>query len=199
MSIVRDIMKGRICDYFMRNGVDIVDPSSTFIDANASIGKNSVIMPFVRLVGKIQIAENCTIKSGCVLEDCVVGANAVLENCQIKNSVLYKGVAVENAVLEDVILKGELSTIKNNSVLNKVCALGRLNVDGARLKNVKTEGCVEIKQGAVLVSETGNIKLFGNNVVGANVSVLTSVCIGENVKVKDGENVSKDIDAVKFD
>ena len=199
LSIVRDIMRGRICDYFMRNGVDIVDPSSAFIDANVSVGKNTVIMPFVKLLGKVQIGENCIIKSGSVLEDCVVAKSVIIENSQVKNSVLGDGVVVENSVMEDVVLKGELSVVKNNSCLTKCLFKGAVFADGVTLKNVKSEGRLTAKTGAVVLSETGSVRFFGNNVLGVGAKILKPVSIGENVKISDGENVVKDLPAVKID
>ena len=198
LSIVRDIMKGRICDYFMRNGVDVVDPSSTFIGANVSIAKNTTIMPMVKLLGRVNIGQNCRIESGSVLKNCVVGDKSLIENSSLRDCVLGEETIVQNSILEDVVL-GEGSVVKSNSVLNKVSAKGRLGVEGAVLRNVKTEGNVDVKTGAVLLSENGVVKMFGNNTVGIGAKILAPVSVGQNVCIKDGEEVRKDMPAVKID
>jgi bifunctional UDP-N-acetylglucosamine pyrophosphorylase/glucosamine-1-phosphate N-acetyltransferase len=56
----------------MRQGVSILDPSTTYIEKTVRIGSNCVIGPFSVLLGKTRIGTNCVIHSHVVIENSVV-------------------------------------------------------------------------------------------------------------------------------
>ena len=75
------IMQGRIQDHWMTEGVTIVDPRNTYIDARATIGRDTVVFPFTVIQGPVSIGPNCRIgpfahvRPGTTLDDSVeVGA-----------------------------------------------------------------------------------------------------------------------------
>lgn len=61
LALVNGVMRDRINARLMDDGVTIVDPANTWIDARAEIGRDTVIHPFVVVSGPAQIAANCTI------------------------------------------------------------------------------------------------------------------------------------------
>ena len=69
------IMQGRIQDRWMTEGVSIVDPRNTYIDARVVIGQDTVILPFTVINGPATIGSGCRIgpfthiREGTVLED----------------------------------------------------------------------------------------------------------------------------------
>ena len=69
-------MNRRILERHMRAGVTIVDPSTTWIDADVSIGTDAVILPGVQLHGATDIGEDAVIGPDCTLRDTEVGARA---------------------------------------------------------------------------------------------------------------------------
>jgi bifunctional UDP-N-acetylglucosamine pyrophosphorylase/glucosamine-1-phosphate N-acetyltransferase len=52
-------MQQRIQDRLMLDGVTIVDPRSTYIDARAKVGRDTVIRPFTMIEGPCRIGANC--------------------------------------------------------------------------------------------------------------------------------------------
>lgn len=66
LSAAGKIMQSRIQERLMTNGVTIIDPPNTWIDARAQIGKDTVIEPFTYLHGEIKIGTYCRIGAGCV-------------------------------------------------------------------------------------------------------------------------------------
>ena len=54
LSVASKIMQHRIQQELMENGVTIVDPDNTWIDARAKIGQDTVIEPFVYIHGEVQ-------------------------------------------------------------------------------------------------------------------------------------------------
>lgn len=94
LSDAGKIMQRRIQKRLMENGVTIVDPPNTWIDARAKIGQDTVIEPFTCIYGEVVIGANCRIgpfahlRSGARLaDDVVLGVFT-----EVKNSTLGQGV-----------------------------------------------------------------------------------------------------------
>lgn len=66
------IMRSRIVEKFLKNGVTILDPDNVYIEWDVEIGMDSVIYPFVFLKGKTRIGKNCEIGPFVYLEDKIV-------------------------------------------------------------------------------------------------------------------------------
>ena len=75
------IMQARIQDHLMTEGISIVAPHNTYVDARASIGPDTILFPFTVITGRVTIGRECRVgpfahlRDGTVLEDNVeVGA-----------------------------------------------------------------------------------------------------------------------------
>jgi bifunctional UDP-N-acetylglucosamine pyrophosphorylase/glucosamine-1-phosphate N-acetyltransferase len=55
------VLRTRILDYWMDNGVTILDPQSTFIDETVVIGQDTIIHPFTVIEGEVTIGKKCVI------------------------------------------------------------------------------------------------------------------------------------------
>jgi len=77
LSDVGKIMQCRIQQELMLGGVTIVDPDSTWIDARAEIGADSVIEPFTYIEGAVRIGSGCRVGPFAYLKD---GATVTQEN-----------------------------------------------------------------------------------------------------------------------
>lgn len=62
----------------MAEGVTIVDPLNTWIDARAQIGQDTVIEPFTYLHGQVKIGANCRVGAGCVMAGNTGGTTAIV-------------------------------------------------------------------------------------------------------------------------
>ncbi|MCK4341428.1 MAG: NTP transferase domain-containing protein [Phycisphaerae bacterium] len=79
LAQVNAVMRTRILDRLMNDGVTIIDPANTWIDARATIGRDTVIQPFVHIDGPARIGSNCRIGSFVHLNgSTVVADNATL-------------------------------------------------------------------------------------------------------------------------
>lgn len=72
LSKVSEIMQSRIQQEMMNNGVTIVDPDNTWIDARAQIGKDTQIEPFTYIHGEVKIGQDCRVGPFAYLSDGVV-------------------------------------------------------------------------------------------------------------------------------
>ena len=77
-------MKSRILSYHLSNGVIILDPNSTYIDADTDIAKGTIIYPNNNILGACNIGENVTLLPNNILLDCAVGAGSTLLGCNLE-------------------------------------------------------------------------------------------------------------------
>lgn len=78
LALVNRVMRDRVLGRLMDEGVTIVDPASTWIDARAQIGRDTVVLPCTVIDGAVRIGENCRIGPFAHLGDGVVIANGGL-------------------------------------------------------------------------------------------------------------------------
>ena len=94
LATASKIMQKRYLDELMTQGVTIVDPDTTYISPETTIGIDTIVYPNTYIEGKNKIAKNCKIgpmarlRGGCeVAEGCKIGNFVELKNAQIaKNS-----------------------------------------------------------------------------------------------------------------
>ncbi|NLL43553.1 MAG: NTP transferase domain-containing protein [Firmicutes bacterium] len=82
------ILRDRICAYWQRQGVTIMDPKSTWIEWDCEIGQDTIIYPgnFIQKGTKIG-------------QDCVIGPNCHLSEAQIADGVLLENTIVSGRVV----------------------------------------------------------------------------------------------------
>jgi bifunctional UDP-N-acetylglucosamine pyrophosphorylase/glucosamine-1-phosphate N-acetyltransferase len=95
LSFIDAQMRMRKCQDLMAAGVTIFYPSTCVIDSDVDIAADTVVEPFVQILGRSRIGAGCRIRSysviedseladgvllrpGCILEDSRVGPNAIL-------------------------------------------------------------------------------------------------------------------------
>lgn len=146
LSVASKIMQRRIQQELMENGVTIVDPDNTWIDARAQIGQDTVIEPFTYIHGEVKIGQGCRVgpfaylRSGTVLEnDVVLGVFT-----EIKNSTLSDGVrARHHSYIGDAAV-GRNVNIGAGSIT--------ANFDGEKISRTNIGNNCYIGSGAILVA-----------------------------------------------
>lgn len=83
LSMAGEILRKRILTKHMKNGVTIIDPNTTYIDADVNIGMDTVIYPSSIIEGQTEIGE-----------DCIIGPSS-----RIVRSKISKGVEIKNSVV----------------------------------------------------------------------------------------------------
>jgi bifunctional UDP-N-acetylglucosamine pyrophosphorylase / glucosamine-1-phosphate N-acetyltransferase len=80
LAELRRILNRRLTEHWMREGVSIIDPATTWIDVQVRLERDSVIHPNTQLHGETVIAEGASIGPNCTLTDTLVGAGAWVSN-----------------------------------------------------------------------------------------------------------------------
>ena len=146
LSAASKIMQHRIQRRLMEDGVTIVDPDNTWIDARAQIGQDTVIEPFTYIHGKVKIGQGCRIgpfahlRHGTVLKnDVVLGVYT-----EVKNSTLADGVrARHHSYIGDAIV-GQNVNFGAGSIT--------ANFDGEKVNKTNIGDNCYIGSGTVLIA-----------------------------------------------
>ena len=72
------------------DGMRLVDPDTTYIDPDVTIGQDTVIWPNTYVQGRTTIGA-----------DCVIGPNAILRQAQVGDNCRIEQAVVENAAIPD--------------------------------------------------------------------------------------------------
>ena len=84
----------RLCERAMREGATIVDPATTWIDVDATIGRDVTILPGTQLLGRTEVADGATVGPDTTLVDTRVGEGALVVRTHAVSAVIGADVEV---------------------------------------------------------------------------------------------------------
>ncbi|RDH76197.1 bifunctional UDP-N-acetylglucosamine diphosphorylase/glucosamine-1-phosphate N-acetyltransferase GlmU [Mycolicibacterium moriokaense] len=113
----------RIVAGHQRSGVTVVDPSTTWIDVDVTVGRDTIIAPGTQLLGATRVGGRCEIGPDTTLTDVTVGDGATVVRTHGSASVIGDGATVgpftylrPGTVLGDVGKLGAFVETKNASI-----------------------------------------------------------------------------------
>ncbi|SDG16730.1 UDP-N-acetylglucosamine pyrophosphorylase [Fontibacillus panacisegetis] len=199
LSEAEAFMRERIVRKHMLGGVTVIDPDSTYIDADVTIGADTVIYPNCFISGATVIGEACIIGPSTEIED-----SQIHDGAKVKHSVLSKAEVGSEATvgpfaylrpgakLGQHVKVGDFVEIKNASLGDgsKVSHLSYIG-DAKVGKNVNI-GC-----GAITVNYDGYNKsiteIEDDAFVGSNVNLIAPVKIGKGAYVVAGSTITQNV------
>lgn len=94
LAEARRVLNDRILRDHMLAGVTVVDPATTWVDAQVRIGRDALIEPGTRLRGSTVIGEDAVVGPGADLADTVVGAGAAVRETTAEGAEIGPGATV---------------------------------------------------------------------------------------------------------
>ncbi len=91
---VNNIIKNRIIDFHIKNGIIIDDKNSVHIDANVVIESGTVIKQNNALYGLTYIGKNCVLEPNNVIKDSIISNNCVVKYSYIEESRISENIVV---------------------------------------------------------------------------------------------------------
>lgn len=85
------ILRRRINDRLMRQGVTIVDPDNTYIDYDVKINTDTTVWPMTLIQGSTTIGLKCQVGPGTQIIDSKLGNGVTVSYSVVKNSILKPG------------------------------------------------------------------------------------------------------------
>jgi bifunctional UDP-N-acetylglucosamine pyrophosphorylase/glucosamine-1-phosphate N-acetyltransferase len=184
----------------MAEGVTIFRPETSVIDSGVMVGADTVIEPFVQLLGETKIGSECRIRSYSVLENATVGNQVLVrQGCIISQSRVDDGAVLgPYAHLRPETEIGEGAHV-GNFVETKKVRLGK----GSKANHLTYLGDAEIGEGvnvgagAITCNYDGTAKrktVIGNNVfVGSNSVLVAPISLGNGSYIAAGSCITEDV------
>jgi bifunctional UDP-N-acetylglucosamine pyrophosphorylase / glucosamine-1-phosphate N-acetyltransferase len=94
MAAVALVMRDRILEGHMGNGVTFVDPDTAYVDVDVRIGRDTVIHPSTILSGATRIGAGCHIGPSTRIVDSTVGDGAEVQFSVVRGSRIGRGATV---------------------------------------------------------------------------------------------------------
>ncbi len=199
LSQAETIMRARINEKHMRNGVTIINPDNTYIGTDVTIGSDTILLPGTMLEGTVSIGE-----------DCLIGPNTQVSDSQIGDRTSVKNSVVEESTIGDDVAVGPFAHIRPASnVLNKAKVGNFVELkkttlgEGSKASHLTYLGDAEIGSdvnigcGTITVNYDGVNKfktiIKDKSFVGCNANLMAPVTLGENSLIAAGTTVHKDV------
>ncbi|MBI5826557.1 MAG: bifunctional UDP-N-acetylglucosamine diphosphorylase/glucosamine-1-phosphate N-acetyltransferase GlmU [Deltaproteobacteria bacterium] len=194
------IMRKRTAEALMLNGVTIIDPDSTYIDAQVKAGMDTVIYPGVHLIGPTVIGEDCVIEENVRIEDSSIGDNSTIKSHSIiEDSEAGKEVSIgpfarlrPGSVIRDRARIGNFVEVKK-TVVGKGSKANHLTYLG---DSVIGEG-VNIGAGTITCNYDGFSKhtttIEDGAFIGSDTQLVAPVRVGKGAYVGSGTTVTRDV------
>jgi len=186
----------------MANGVTIFRPETCVIDAEVEVAADTVIEPFVQLLGRTRIGGDCLIRSYTVVENCTLGNRVLLrQSCILTESTVGDGAKIGPfAHLRPASEIGEEAHV-GNFVETKKTKLGK----GAKANHLTYLGDAEVGEatnigaGVITCNYDGVNKhktRIGKGVfVGSDSTLVAPVSIEDGAYIGAASCITKDVPA----
>ncbi len=200
LARVEKIIRKRINDQHMEEGVTIIDPETTFIDSNVEIGHDCIIYPFTFIEGDSKIGSNSVVGPHSRLVNAIIGKGVTLRsNSNIWESTIKDGVTVGPFAY---IRPG--CTINQNAKIGDFVEMKKASIgQGTKVPHLSYVGDAEIGAGTnigagtIFANYDGEKKhktIVGDSVfVGSNSTLVAPVKIGDKGRTGAGAVVTKNV------
>jgi bifunctional UDP-N-acetylglucosamine pyrophosphorylase/glucosamine-1-phosphate N-acetyltransferase len=195
-------MRLRSARALMAGGVTIFRPETSVIDSTVSVGADTIVEPFVQLLGRTAIGSGCRIRSYSVIEDSTIGDDVLVRNGSIiSGAQVAKGALIgPYAHLRPESEIGEGAHV-GNFVETKKSRLGA----GAKANHLSYLGDADIGPGtnigagAITCNYDGKAKhmtRIGANVfVGSDATRVAPLAIADGSYIAAGSTITEDVPA----
>ena len=194
------ILRRRINRGHMLNGVTLIDPETTYIDAGVTIGADTTIHPGCRIGGGSTIGIGCEIENNVSIFGCRIGSD-----CHIKAASVLE----DSELCEDVSI-GPMAHLRPGTMLGKKVKIGNfvetkkiVMGEGSKASHLTYLGDAEIGRNVNIGCGTITCNYDGVNkhrtviaddvFIGSDVQLVAPVKVGRNSLVAAGTTVTIDV------
>ena len=199
LAYAHEVAQRRILQRHMRDGVTIVDPASTRIDATVTIGRDTTIEPFTQLKGATAVGD-----------DAVIGAFTTLIDTHIGDGVTILQSHLSQARVDDNAIVGPFTYLRPGAHLHERAKAGTFveikNSEigaGAKVPHLSYIGDADVGEGTNIGAGNITANYDGRNkhrtTIGANVrtsvdtAFVAPVTVGDDAYTGAGSVITNDV------
>jgi bifunctional UDP-N-acetylglucosamine pyrophosphorylase / glucosamine-1-phosphate N-acetyltransferase len=199
LSKAEMLMRKRINERHMKNGVTIIDPLQTYISPESIIGQDTVLYPGTVIKDATSIGSDCTIGPHTELINCKIG-----DKTEVKQSVI-----TDSEVGNDVKI-GPFSHIRPDSSIGDEVKIGNFVEvkkasfgKGSKASHLSYVGDAEVGQNVNIGCGTITVNYDGKNkyltkiedgaFIGCNANLIAPVTVGKGAYVAAGSTITENV------
>lgn len=193
------ILKRRINEQHMRNGVSIIDPENTYIHPDVKIEPDAVIHPGTIIKGESFIEA-----------DAEIGPHSEITNCHIgEETIIRQSVAADSKIGKRVNI-GPYAHIRPESIISNEAKVGNFVEikktklgEGSKVSHLSYMGDADVGSnvnigcGTITVNYDGTKKhlttIEDDAFIGCNSNLIAPVTVGQGSYVAAGSTITKDV------
>jgi bifunctional UDP-N-acetylglucosamine pyrophosphorylase / glucosamine-1-phosphate N-acetyltransferase len=199
LAAVEQLLRRRVLERLMYAGVTIIDPATTYIDAEVEIGPDTVILPGTMITGKTLIGSACRIGPGTSIDQSTIGGGCIVRNSVLEETTFEDGVRIgpfshcrPGAYLARNVRLGNFGEVKNSYIGAETDMHHFSYVGDATLGEH-----VNIGAGTITCNYDGvrkNHTNIGNGAsIGSDTMLVAPVTVGEGAMTGAGSVVNRDV------
>ena len=146
LATAEKVCRDRIRERLMLAGVTMIDPASTYVDDQVTIGADTAIWPGTHILGDSSIGSGCEIGGHVLIQNSTIGDGCLVRHCS----------SVTDSRIENQVEIGPFANIRGNSVIKSKAAIGLAEVNRS-----------EVGEG----SKSPHFSYLGDAVIGAGVNI----------------------------
>ena len=202
LAEVSSMVRQQKNEELMAAGVTLVDPATTYIDADVIVGPDTVIHPCVFLEGNTRIGSACEIHSGARIVNSTIGDRVCVRNHTV----------VTDSTIESGALLGPFAHIRPGSLVGEEAHIGNFVElkkasigKGAKANHLAYLGdatigaATNVGAGTITCNYDGEKKhqtVIGSGVfVGSNSTIVAPVTLADGSYIAAGSAVTTDVPA----
>jgi len=181
------------------SGVTVRSPETSYIDPEASIGRDTIIEPFCFIKGKAKIADSCIIGPFAQIEDCTIGSFTRINKSVVQGSQIG---SFNNIGPTSYIRPGTITG--DNVKIGACCEIKKSKIAGnSKIPHLSYIGDAEIGSGVNVGAGTitcnydgffKNKTVIEDNVfIGSDTMLVAPVKIGRGAITAAGSSISEDV------
>jgi bifunctional UDP-N-acetylglucosamine pyrophosphorylase/glucosamine-1-phosphate N-acetyltransferase len=193
------LMRERINNHWMEEGVTIEDPSSTYIGGDVEIGRDTLLRPLVMLEGCTVVGESCRLGPGVRITDSRLGDKVAVEQATLRECEVEDGVNVgpyasvrPGSLLRDGSKVGTFVETKK-TILGKGSKVPHLSYMG----DADIGDDVNVGAGSITCNYDGKEKhktvIEDEAFIGSDTMFIAPVKIGKGAVTGAGSSITKDV------
>ncbi len=201
------VLRQRVHDRLVGQGVTLMDPQATYVDETVQIGPDTVIYPGVILEGATTVGAGCVLYPHCRIKDSHLGDRVTV----LDGSIILESEVAEDCVIGPYAHLRPQSCLKPKAKVGNFCEVKKALVGaGSRVPHLAYIGDttvgekVNIGAGTITCNYDGFAKhqtvIEDEVFVGSNTNLVAPVTVGRGAIIAAGSTISQEVppDAVAF-
>lgn len=199
LATASNLMKRRINEIHLRNGVTLMDIENTYIGPDVTIDSDVTIYPGTILTGETHIGASSIIGPNTEIVDCHIGNNSLIRQSVVTNSKIGSNVNIgpfahirPETNIGDEVRVGNFVEVKKSTIDNRSKVSHLSYIGDAILGTNVNVGC-----GSITVNYDGKNKhetvIEDDSFIGCNTNLIAPVTVKKGSLIAAGSTINEDV------